>query len=218
MSIEEKFVENSVFIPVTKSTITLPEATLSERGEIPSVTDCFHLWEQFSMPEHIKNHSCQVARIASELAFMRYQDEQSPHFRAIQTCALLHDLGKIYCIKNGGDHAAVGAAWVQAITKNPYLSQGVMHHVYWPGTIDLDRHFLPLAIIYADKRVRHDTLVSLQERTDDLLVRYGTTSEHRKNIKIAMQQGVDIEKALNKRFGVQLNEHTFNSRWLVKRA
>ncbi len=210
--------ENTVFTPVTKPTTNLPAATLSKQGKIPSVAECFCLWEQFFMPEHIKDHSCQVARVATELAFMNYQDEKSPHFRAIQSCGLLHDLGKMYCIQNGGDHAAVGAAWVQAITKNPYLSQGVMHHVYWPGIIDLDRHFLPLVIIYADKRVRHDTIVSLQERTDDLIERYGTTAKHRKNIAIAMQQGLDIENALSKRFGVQLNEHTFDSRWLVKRA
>ncbi len=79
------------------------------------------------MMEHIKDHSRQVAAIACELAFLEYRDENSPLFRSVRAAALLHDLGKTYCIQNGGEHAAIGGAWVQAITKNPYLSQGVTH-------------------------------------------------------------------------------------------
>lgn len=202
----------------TISPVSMPEAKFTAQGKIPSVAQCRQLWDRFSMMEHIKDHSRQVAAIASELAWLEYKDENSPLFRSVLAAALLHDLAKTYCIHHGGEHAAVGGAWVQALTKNPYLSQGVIHHVYWPGQIDLEKHFLPLVVIYSDKRVRHDKVVSLQERFEDLIKRYGSTPTSKKQIKIAMDQGLAIEQALEKRFGVQLNAHTFDSRWLVERT
>ena len=53
------------------------------------------------MMEHIKDHSRQVAAIASELAWLEYKDENSPLFRFVLAAALLHDLAKTYCIHHG---------------------------------------------------------------------------------------------------------------------
>ena len=91
-----------------------------------------------------------------------------------------------------------------------------MHHVYWPGELDPERHFLPLAVIYADKRVRHDDLVSLEERFDDLMDRYGKNERSRDWIGRSRQQNRDIENLLSAFLGEDIHAYPFDRRRLVR--
>ena len=134
----------------------------------------------------------------------------------VRAAALLHDLAKTYTIRHGGNHCQLGGAWVQEITGNPALAQGVVCHVSWPETIDLHAHFLPLAIIYSDKRVKHNRLVTLEARFDDLLLRYGKTAYIRGRIHESFQQAEAIERALAQTLGMKLHESTFGCGGLVE--
>ena len=51
--------------------------------------------------------------------------------------------------------------------------------------------------MYADKRARHDQFVTLEERFEDLLVRYGDTEEHRQGIRQSYAQGKAIERSMS---------------------
>ena len=51
-------------------------------------------------------------------------------------------------------------------------------------------------INYADKRVMHDRIVSLEERVKDLIQRYGTTEEIRKRIRQNESLVIAIEKKI----------------------
>lgn len=176
------------------------------------------------MLEHIKGHSEMVARVAAILAQMALEREAgnpqqlSPDdfIQSVRASALLHDLGKTCAIRLGGDHAQLGAAWVMQLTGNPHIAQGVMHHVCWPGSLDLARHFLPLVIIYADKRVRHDELVSLEERFDDLVDRYGTSERSRVWIERSRQQSLDLENLLSIFLEEDIHAYPFDRRRLVR--
>jgi hypothetical protein len=139
---------------------------------------------------------------------------------AVLASGLLHDLGKTYTIAHGGSHAQLGAAWVMRETRNAPIAQSVMFHVHWPWEerMDDDSLFLVLSIVYADKRVRHDAYVSLDERFADLIDRYGVDAFTRSRIELSLQQGKRIEAALSRRLEVHLHEHTADNGRLVKRT
>lgn len=186
---------------------------------VPDEVACHELWDAFAMPDHIRAHSALVAGFAGALADLALAaGMQGVHPPTVRASGLLHDLAKDYAIRHGGNHAQLGGAWVLAATGNPAIAQGVMHHVHWPWTEDLGPWFLPLVIIYADKRVKHDCLVTLEERFDDLLDRYGRTERIRERIRESHHQAATIECALVARLGIRLHESTLDSGRLVERA
>ena len=187
---------------------------------VPGREECQALWDKYAMPEHIRAHSAMVAEFATCLATMLADNGADIHVPTVLASGLLHDLGKFYTIKHGGSHAQVGGAWVMSETRNPLIAQGVVHHVRWPWHVDetVEPWLLVYCIIYADKRVMHDKVVTPEERYADLLERYGVTESARAHITIAHNQGQEIGAALSRRVKVNLNEHTFDSGRLVKRA
>lgn len=187
---------------------------------VPNDDECAALWNKYAMPEHIRAHSRVVADFATALAEKAAEEGADVHVPSVRASGLLHDLGKIYTLKNGGSHGQVGAAWVVSETRNPHIAQGVLQHTRWIWHIDadVDSWLLPYFIIYADKRVMHDVVVNPEERHADLLERYGHTEDAKKRINKSHQQGLEIEAALSRRLRIPLHEHTLDSGRLVKRA
>jgi putative nucleotidyltransferase with HDIG domain len=182
----------------------------------PTDAECFACWDALGMMSHIREHSLLVAGLATFLAERADEKGLGPNVPEVRASALLHDIAKTYTIRHGGHHSQLGGAWAMDWTRNPKLAQGVVHHVYWPFELDLARHFLPLVIIYADKRVMHDRVVPLTERFVDLLERYGTTEYIRERIAMSNKQAKDIEDALGRILEIDLNAHPFDSRGLVE--
>lgn len=168
------------------------------------------------MLDHIRVHSALVADVATDLAGMARDKGLQFELQAVRAAALLHDLGKTYTVQFGGNHSQIGSSWVMQVTRNPAIAQGVMHHVHWPGRLDLDAHFLPLVIIYADKRVKHESVVSLEDRFRDLFARYGINQDLTARIQRSYQQGKDLEKLLTTRLEVDLDGYPFDRRRMVK--
>lgn len=185
-------------------------------GQVPTDLECLNLWDKYAMLDHIRTHSSLVADVATTLAEMARDRGMDLNVQAVRAAGLLHDLGKTYTVQFGGNHSQLGSSWVMQATRNPAIAQGVMHHVHWPGPLDLDAHFLPLAIIYADKRVKHQGLVSLEDRFTDLVDRYGVDQDLISRIHRSYQQGKDLEELLNTRLEVDLNAHPFDRRRLVQ--
>lgn len=181
----------------------------------PNPNDCKLLWDKYAMLDNIRAHSSHVAHIAYTLGLQAQEVGMVVRPDWLLSCGLLHDIAKSYTIKHGGSHAQLGAAWIVAETGNPALAQGIMHHVHWPWDVDIERFFLPLTIIYADKRVKHDRIVTLEERFEDLLVRYGRTEDICQHIRGSFEQAQTIEKALENRLGIALHECSFDSGRLV---
>lgn len=196
----------------------------SPRGMIPSDAQCRSWWDSHGMFEHIKVHSQLVADVATALAIMatdkesgvRLEGGRDDFIQSVRAAGLLHDLGKTYSIHHGGNHSQLGAAWTLDVTHNPAIAQGVMHHVFWPGEQDPRLYFLPLAVIYADKRVRHDQLVSLEERFEDLRARYGHSERSRALIATSHAQGAELEHILSTFLRENLHAY-FTDRWRLVR-
>jgi putative nucleotidyltransferase with HDIG domain len=186
------------------------------RGRIPADEECFASWRAFGMLDHIRSHSLLVADIATDIAGLASQAGVAVHVQAVRASGLLHDLGKTHTVRYGGNHSQIGATWVMELTRNPAVAQGVVHHVYWPGRVDVRLHTLPLAIIYADKRVKHDRIVSLRERRADILDRYGTTADRCRRIGRSFRQVEEIANEFGNLIGVDLHAHPFDRRRLVE--
>jgi hypothetical protein len=192
-----------------------PARTPGECWRAPSEARCTALWDRFDMPEHIRAHSRKVALVASQLAEAAAAMGMPVCVETVRASALLHDLAKIYCIRHGGSHSQLGGAWAMALTGNPLLAQGVVHHVYWPFAVDVRRHFTPLAVLYGDKRVAHDRIVPIESRFDDLIDRYGTTPEIRERIHSTNRQAKDIENAFALLLEKDIHAHDFDRGRLV---
>lgn len=177
---------------------------------------CFAQWDRFDMLPHIREHSLMVAEVATNLALCARRIGLDEDVQLVRASALLHDIAKTYTIRYGGNHSQLGGAWMQEETGNPLLAMGIVHHVHWPWALDVKNHFLPLAIIYGDKRVRHNVVVSLDERFEDLYARYGATSDIRGRLAESRKQAADLEEAFGNLLGVDLNEHPFDCGRVVK--
>lgn len=187
---------------------------------VPREEDCRALWDRYGMLENIRVHSLKVADFAYAVARAAVDKGVPVMPEAVFASGLLHDLGKTHTIHHGGNHAQIGAAWTMLETRNGPIARGVIHHVHWPFAerFDDDELFLVLAVIYADKRTRHDCRVSLDERFADLLDRYGVNEYARTRIGMSHEQGKRIEAALSRRLGVNLDEYTADCGRLVKRT
>lgn len=182
---------------------------------IPSPEQCCRYWDDFNLPEHIREHSRMVAVVADKICSLAGRDIPVPA-RAVIATALLHDLGKFYCIEYGGKHNQLGASLVMDLTGNPAIAQGVMHHIFWPGDLDLDRFFLPLVIIYSDKRVMHDRIVPLEARFEDLFSRYGVNERMNALMKQSLDQSTTIQNILSRKLRTDLNACAFDRWWMVQ--
>jgi len=201
----------------------LERIAVTPSGTIPTDAQCRMWWDKYAMFDHIKLHSQKVADVATALALLatarnRAGTNATAFVQSVRAAGLLHDLGKTYSIQHGGNHSQLGAAWVMELTGNPALAQGVIHHVHWPGELDPNIFFLPLAIIYADKRVMHDRLVDLDERFADLYARYGHTERSRDLIAVSHAQGKELERILSTFLGENLHAYFTDSWRLVRRA
>ena len=132
------------------------------------------------MLDNIRAHSFVVARVAEALVDGLYRTGKScgplPDKEEVVSGALLHDIAKTLCIKTDCRHAEVGRQ-ICVELGYPELSEIVSEHVVLKNfTADLyiQGVFGSKEIVYyADKRVRHDRVVSLDERLEYILERYG---------------------------------------------
>lgn len=209
--------------PAYRPLARLPEPAalgLTRAASAPAPDDqtCFALWKKYAMLPNIQRHSLLVARIATELARRAAEKGFAVNVPQVRAGALLHDIAKSYCVRHGGSHAQLGGGWVVAETRNYAVAQGVMLHVHWPWPLPEGAGIcaLPFFVIYADKRVRHDSCVSLAERYEDLLDRYGHSQAARQGIGASYEQGRNIERALSAQLGCALHEDSFDCGRLVQ--
>jgi uncharacterized protein len=144
---------------------------------IPTRSECLGLMAQVKMPDHIQKHCFVVAQIAMFLGGLLNGNSARLDLQLLEAGALLHDIAKARTLSTGGRHEDVGAGMLRALGYAP-LVPIVREHVI----LDLAALRGPitesLVVNYADKRVKHDQIVSLRDRFSDLIGRYAKTREH----------------------------------------
>ncbi len=145
---------------------------------IPTRDQCMVLMERALMPEHIQQHSFVVAHVALYLGGLLNQNSVRLDLELLEAGALLHDIAKARGLSTGERHEDVGARML-ADWGYASLSPIVQEHVMLDPAILRGPITESLIVNYADKRVKHDQVVSLSDRFFDLIGRYAKTSEHR---------------------------------------
>jgi len=139
---------------------------------IPSVKTCFRLMDEYEMLANIREHSIVVARIAELLARRLLEAGESLDLKKVIAAALMHDIAKTSCLKTGRNHAEEGRKI--CLENNlgeiaPIVAEHVVLRTYL-----IDGRFSEKEIVYyADKRVNHHSVVSLEERLRYILENYG---------------------------------------------
>jgi putative nucleotidyltransferase with HDIG domain len=138
---------------------------------IPTVDQCFELMERYGMLENIKAHSIMVEKVANVIAREIRKTGTDISMTMITAGALMHDIGKTPCLNTRADHAAKGSE-ICIMNHLEEIAEIVKEHVIIEG-FDPDGDVNEKEIIYyADKRINHDKLVTLDERLEYLLIRY----------------------------------------------
>jgi len=139
---------------------------------IPTREECLRLMGDFGMLENIMAHSIEVAKVALFISTELNKRGQRISLDLVEAASLLHDLTKTECLKTKEDHAKTGSQLLKGMGYER-VGEVVAQHIW------LGKEANPLTISeeeivnYADKRVMHDRIVSLEERFNDLKDRYG---------------------------------------------
>lgn len=120
------------------------------------------------MLPNIKDHSIMVADLAVIIG--RELNKNSVDLNLIEAAALLHDITKTESIKTGENHSKSGG---ERLRSHGYhrIAEIVEQHVI-PDKIEGDISEEEV-VCYADKRILHEKIVSLDKRFEYLLERYG---------------------------------------------
>ena len=182
--------------------------TFCVRDRIPSLEECDELMAKYSMLPNIVAHSRQVMLVSLAITD-NLKKGVSINGGLVIAAALLHDITKTRSFETKEHHDESGGELLRELGF-ARVGEIIKQHVI---LLDFDPKG-PLEereiINYADKRVMHDRIVSLEERVKDLIQRYGTTEEIKKLIqqneslviaiekKIAASMKVDLDSAIQR--------------------
>ncbi|MGB5217176.1 MAG: HD domain-containing protein [Smithella sp.] len=168
--------------------------TANSTDKIPGRAECEELMARFSMLPHIVEHSRQVMRVALAVTD-HLKTGVSVNRELVMAASLLHDITKTRSLKTHEKHAASGGELLRDLgfsSVAEIVEQHVIIRDLNPGGGIEEKEI----VYYADKRVMHDTIVSIEERVQDLMVRYGTTEEIREQIFRNREQMLAVEQKI----------------------
>ena len=153
----------------------LPKIAIHRQGDtgvIPPIKTCLQLMERYGMLENIKEHSIVVAKVACLIARGLHKAGEDISITKTVAAALLHDIGKTESLKFGGDHSEIGRSICLENHLDEIADIVAEHVVLRDPSLEGDYSETEI-IFYADKRVNHDQIVTLEERLAYILKRYG---------------------------------------------
>lgn len=159
----------------------------------PDRKSCLRIMDQHQMMPHIKSHSVMVAKAAVKIGEELNRNGLNLNIDLIEASALLHDITKTRSIKTGENHSKTGGELLRQLGQ-PRIAEMVEQHVLpdkIEGTVSEEE-----ILCYADKRVLHDKIVSLEKRFEYLIERYGKNSEKIGYINKTKRKLILIEKRI----------------------
>jgi putative nucleotidyltransferase with HDIG domain len=168
---------------------------------IPTTEQCHDFMTHYGMLENIKAHSIMVEKIARVITY-HLNGSGSFHLslEKISAGALLHDIGKTRGLSEGETYSWTHADMGKTICLENNLDEIadiVKEHVRLDSFDphgDINEREI---VYYADKRVTHERIVNLEERTAYLIDHYAKGDENRaKRIKENRAICARVEKKL----------------------
>jgi len=162
---------------------------------IPDKIECLKILRRENVPPHIVAHSIKVSLVALLITRLLKENGITLCENLIEAASLLHDISKARCLKTGENHAIIGANLISDMGF-PEIGNIVRQHVRldeyfaneFPGEVEV--------VNYADKVVKHDKVVSMEERMKDILERYAINEEIRERIEKHIEKSKELEKWL----------------------
>jgi molybdenum cofactor cytidylyltransferase len=159
---------------------------------VPTEEECeVILTDVAAVPENIRRHCFKVAEVADNIGQAIGASFINLDLEAIRAGALLHDI-----LKGQPDHAVAGGQWlcemgfsgisniVAAHTDLPESKQGVS---------------LEAKVVYlADKYVKEDTVIPLEERFQSAIQRFGGDQEARSDILRRRKKAFDVKDEIER--------------------
>jgi len=162
---------------------------------IPTKEDCLSLLKVNQVPEHIVRHSLTVHKVALFLCQAMNRHGAKLNQGLVEAASILHDIAKMDGLKSSRSHSRDGALLLSR-HGYPEVAEIVRQHVVLDHALG-DECISEAAIVhYADKRVKHTQIVSLQERFLDLKERYGKSPEAMAWLEKAESQSLALERYL----------------------
>ena len=170
-------------------------------SEVPSVQTCYRMIEEIGMLPHIVTHSEQVCRVALCLVDnIKLPSTMVMDRRLVQAAALLHDITKTRSFETGEDHAFTGQKLLMERGFKA-VARIVGQHVHLENHAQGEELDEAQVVNYADKRVLHDEVVSLEKRMAYIVERYGQKAAHRERIMLLWKQSRSLEDRLFRHIG-----------------
>ena len=138
---------------------------------VPSRGECLELLERYNGKEHIIRHCIKVAELALSIAVALNERGENLNLNVVEAAALLHDITKAESLDSGEDHSLTAYRLLRKLGHNR-IAEIVRQHVLLLKHPVSARVSVEEVVNYSDKRVRHDQIVTLRDRFDDLRVRY----------------------------------------------
>jgi putative nucleotidyltransferase with HDIG domain len=151
---------------------------------LPTRGQCFGLLEKYNVPAHIVRHSEAVERVAVFLAKKLNEAGVPVDEALVSRAALLHDIDKLETLEPGKAHLH-GKISRQILESEGFPDVGKIaerHQLEWVLSKGGFDGWEEKIVLYADKRVNDGKIVSLGQRFDYLLQRYGVEKSAREKI------------------------------------
>jgi uncharacterized protein len=158
---------------------------------IPSRHWIFSLLSERGMPPHIVRHSMRVRMVAVAIAHAMREAGHGVDLVLVDRASLLHDICKADSLARGGDHAGMGQSLLESLGY-PRIGSIVGQHIRL-SSMEVNE---AMVVNYADKRVMHDRVVSLERRFLDLMDRYSMGGQNMERIIAHFAHVVEIEEAV----------------------
>ncbi len=147
------------------------------------------------MLDHIIRHSKQVCQVALCLVDQLQSAQIELNRDLVLAAALLHDITKTRSFETGENHAKSGAEMIAAMGY-PEVGEIIGQHVHLIRFDPATRPNEAEVVNYADKRVLHENVVSLEKRMAYILERYGVSPDHHSRIQQLWDETLQIEAKL----------------------
>ncbi len=159
---------------------------------IPSAINCRQLLDKYNTPEHIISHCQMVWEVAQVLGEGMLRKDYPLDMALLQASCLLHDIGKYPSILNRSKFHDLHGERILEQEGFPEVANIVGQHVILRskrGDPIKEEHVL----FYADKRVVHDEVVSLEDRFEYLFETYAKTPEAVDRLTVMKDDTVRLE-------------------------
>jgi len=162
---------------------------------IPDIDTSYEILFKEKVPEHIIKHSERVTLISSVIGSALCEKGESLDLKLLISAGLLHDVKKFESLYTKENHAKAGERFLKSLGYFE-VAKIVGAHIIFKPKKPYEKVYPEEVVFYADKRVKHEVIVSLEERFRDLKERYGKTSKSLARLEFLYRFTKRLEKKL----------------------